>query len=508
MPNQATDKFFEIREMQHTPLTYDDILLKPRYSEVLADLSSISLRSRFSRNVVLVIPLVSAAMDTVTEYRMAIAMAKSGGIGTIHRGMNPGEQAAQVAKVKHHLHGRIDKPITMLDTDTVDDVQRLIKERDYEFESFPILGSNGKLVGLVTGNDLKFATSTDRLVNIMTQLPDLILAEHNTSKAEALALMRAKKVKVIPLVDPSGILTGMFAHKDLLRTISGTTHNVDHNGRLRVAAAIGVGPAEIERAIMLANSGVDALVIDTAHGHTPQVAEMIKALKTNANISCDIVAGNISTAEAAKFLADAGADGVRVGQGPGSICTTRIITGMGVPQATAVYECARALRNKDVPVCADGGIRSSGHIVIALALGASSVTLGGMLAGTDEAPGDVFTLQGGQQVKTYRGMGSLGAMRDRQASRDRYGQRGVPVDKLVPEGVEGAVPYKGPLEGVITQLVGGVRAGFGYQGANNISTLQNNAHAHRITYAGASESHPHDLTGIIDAPNYPTGRSQ
>jgi len=501
MPNPATDKFFKIWDEQGLMLTYDDIRLEPRYSEVLKDTSVISLASRFSRNVGLIIPLVSAAMDTVTEYRMAIAMAKFGGIGTIHRGMTPKEQANQVARVKHHLHGCIDTPITVVDTDTVEDVRRLRADKGYEFESFPVLNVLGKLSGLVTGNDLDVAMPEDSLGKIMTPLSKLIYASPETSKEEVLELMRTRKVKVVPLIDSQGNLTGMFARKDLLRIFKGTsTHNVDSNGRLRVAAAIGVGPTEIQRAIMLVEKGCDVLVIDTAHGHTPEVGGIIKELKSM-NISCDIVAGNISTAEAAQFLAQAGADGVRVGQGPGSICTTRIIAGMGVPQATAVYECARALRGMDISVCADGGIRNSGDIIIALALGAQSVTIGGILAGTDEAPGDMF-IQQGQQLKAYRGMGSLGAMRDRKASRERYSQGDVPLDKLVPEGVEGVVPYKGPLEKVIDQLNGGMRAGFGYQGARGIQELQNNACVKRMTQAGTAESHPHSLIMFKEAPNY------
>ena len=500
MPNAQTDKFFERWAEEGLMVTYGDLLLKPRFSAIMADASVVSLTSRFSRHTELKVPVVSAAMDTVTEAAMAIAMAKCGGLGTIHRAMTPDEQAKQVARVKHYMQAFIAAPITVCAGDTVASLHALRLEKGYEFESFPVLDDQGKLVGLVTGNDLDDPESHDKLGKIMLPLAKLIVGDPRMKKTQALERMREGRVKVIPLVDADGRLAGMYSRKDLLRARKGSSmHNVDGEGRLRVAAAVGVGSGEFERALLLAEKGCDALVIDMAHGHTPEVADMTRRLKA-AKIESDVVAGNVSIAEAAVFLAEAGVDGIRVGQGGGSICITRVVAGMGVSQGTAVYECAKALRRRNVPVCADGGITLSRDIVLAIALGAESVTVGSLLAGTDEAPGDV-SWEKGQRVKSYRGMGSLDVMKKRATK--RYSEQ----DILVPEGVAGAVSYKGALETVLGQYMGGLRTGMAYQGARTLAELCENACVQRVTPAGNTESHPHDLVVIKETPNY-TGQGR
>ncbi len=498
--------FFEKMDEQGLMVTYDDVRLRTHHSNILP--TETELRTRFSKRITLNIPLVSSPMDTVTTADMAIAMAEAGGLGIIHRGLSPDVQAQEVAQVKNRLNGRIGTPVTVRDDVAVTEVQRIIGERKSRFHTFPVVDEHGRMVGLITGNDLDFCMEHSNSVrSIMTPFDDLVRADPGLGRKEAYELMLKHKKKVLPLVDDNRKLGGMYVFSDLRRIFS--THHqsgytVDPNGQLMVGAAVGVGDGALKRAELLAGKKCDVFHIDTAHGDSQNVMSTIAELKKRYP-HIDTVAGNVSSGESARRLADAGADGVLVGQGPGSICTTRVIAGVGVPQVSAVFECAEALEGTDVPLCADGGINNSGDMVIALAVGASTVMVGRLLAGTDEAPGETRFFNG-MQVKDYRGMGSLGAMRDNASSRERYGQAGNAPSKVVPEGIEGIVPYKGSVQTVLDQYVGGIRSGMGYHGARTLGELADTAVLFRISGAGLAESHPHDITITADAPNYRSPR--
>jgi len=495
------DRFFDKIEALGLALSYGDVRLKTSHSEVAPN--NVNLASRFSRGVPLKAPLVSAPMDMITEHKMAIALAISGGLGIIHRSLTPKDQAKEVSRVKFYLNGLIEKPICLSGDDTVKSVLKLIEEKGYSFHSFPVLDARGKLAGLISNNDIEFCSDTRlKVAQIMTKAKNLVTAEGNISLKQAFAIMQKNKKKILPLINKQKKLTGMYVYSDVKRVMTGGSpfYNLDVNGNLRVGAAIGVGQDALIRAELLSERGVDVLVIDTAHGDSKAVLETLKELKKKYS-KIDIVVGNVSEAESAKRLAQAGADGIKVGQGPGSICTTRVVAGIGCPQVTAVYNCARALRGADVPICADGGIEYSGDVTVALAAGADSVMLGRMFAGTTETPGEVF-IRNGAPVKQYRGMGSLAAMEKSQASRERYAQAETSKDKLVPEGVEAVVPYKGEVTKIIFQILGGLRSGMGYTGVTDIQELQAKADFYYISAAGLSESHPHGITMEKEAPNY------
>jgi IMP dehydrogenase len=493
------DQFFEKMEKQGLALSYGDVRLKTNHSSILP--ADANLSSFFSRRVPLKCPIISSPMDTITEHKMAIEMAKMGGLGIIHRGLGPKEQALEVARVKFYLNGFIKKPICVFDDQTIEEILKMINEKDFSFRSFPVIDRNGKLVGLLTNNDFDFCPNYNlKAREIMSR--ELITAKEGTNLEEAYIIMRESKKKILPVINNQGNLEGMYVYSDVKRIITGGSplYNLDCNGNLRVGAAVGTGDDAFERLEILSELGVDVVVIDTAHADTKSVLQTLKEIKTKYN-QIDVVVGNISEGESAKRLADAGADGVKVGQGPGSICTTRIVAGIGCPQVTAIYNCARALRGSGVPVCADGGIQQTGDITIALATGANSVMLGNLLSGTKETPGEVIIRQG-MSVKEYRGMGSLAAMQASKASRERYGQGKSEKDKLVPEGVEGMVPYKGEVAQIIFQCLGGLRSGMGYVGAATVEELQEKADFYQISGAGLGESHPHSLLAAKEAPNY------
>lgn len=475
-------------------LTFDDVLLVPRYSEVLP--TEVDVSTRFSRNVALGIPIVSAAMDTVTEYRMAVALAQAGGIGVIHRNLTPEEQAEQVRRVKRFRAWMISDPYTISPDAPVSEARRMMEEKG--ISGIPVVGEDGRLLGLITRRDIRFADS-GKVSDYMTPYEALVKVGPGVGPEEARRVLKEKKVEKLPVVDGEGRLVGLITAKDIFNTSVNESAVLDAKGRLRVAAAVGPGPDLHERASLLAEAGVDVFVVDTAHGHSKRVGEAVRYLKANYP-EIDVVAGNIATGEGARYLIEAGADAVKVGVGPGSICTTRVVAGVGVPQLTAIMEVASVARPANVPVIADGGIRYSGDIVKALAAGADSVMIGSLLAGTDESPGeDVF--YNGRRYKTYRGMGSLGAMESGGGSRYGYER----PTKYVPEGVEGMVPYKGAVADVLYQLVGGLRAGMGYLGAPDLDALRRNAKFVRITGAGVRESHPHDIFITKEAPNYRKG---
>ncbi|MDP1694071.1 MAG: IMP dehydrogenase [Candidatus Woesearchaeota archaeon] len=492
------DRFFQ-HIGRETALTFDDVRLRTGYSEVMPD--DVDTSTLFSRHIPLKIPLVSAAMDTVTEYKMAIALAKLGGLGIIHRNLTPVEQAKQVARVKFHLNGKIRDPICVYETMTLQEISELRKEKGYTFHTFPVVDKQRKLLGVLTENDFDFCDDPSQLVRTIMSTR-LVTSNSRTTIEEAYEQMMRKKKKLLPLVDKQGRLTGLYVFSDVRRIVrsSNALYNVDENGQLRVGAAIGVNDsARVEK---LLDKKVDVVVIDTAHADTKSVLQTLKQLKKSFP-SLDVVAGNISEPESAKRLLDAGADGIKVGQGGGSICTTRIVTGIGSPQVSAVYWCAKVAERYNVPLCADGGLRFSGDITIALAAGAHSVMLGSMLAGTDETPGDVVYLDG-KQWKIYRGMGSIAAMQEHAGSRERYntGKLG-----LVPEGIEGLTTYKGPLETVVMMHMGGLRKGMGSVGAADIKKLRTQVNFLYCTSAGINESHPHDVRIAREAPNY-TGRGK
>jgi IMP dehydrogenase len=478
-------------------LTFDDVLLVPAESSVLP--ADVSIRTRLTREIELAIPIVSAAMDTVTEARAAIALAREGGIGVLHRNLSIEEQVAEVDRVKRSEAGMIDDPVTLPPTAPVADALVLMER--YRISGVPIVDEEERLVGILTNRDLRFEDDVSQPVSNPMTSAGLVTAPVGTTLAEAEAILHRHKIEKLPIVDEDGRLKGLITVKDIKKRIEYPLATKDEQGRLRVGAAVGVGPDASERAAALVAAQVDVLVVDTAHGHAQAVTEMVKRLKGDHDV--EIVAGNISTAAAAEALIEAGADALKVGQGPGSICTTRVVAGVGVPQVTAVYDCARVAAEHSVPVIADGGMSSSGDVAKALAAGADSVMLGSMLAGTDEAPGDVVVSHG-ERFKEYRGMGSLGAMKARGFSKDRYFQGDVEdSEKLVPEGIEGRVPYKGPLRNVVQQLVGGVRQAMGYCGAATIEEMKTGTRFVRITAAGLRESHPHHVTVTKEAPNYP-----
>ena len=475
-------------------LTFDDVLLIPAYSEVLP--RTVDLTTRFSRRITLNVPLVSAAMDTVTEARLAIAIAREGGIGVIHKNMSIAEQARQVHAVKRAENGMIYDPVTILTGSTVRDALAMMEE--YHICGIPVVDSNKLLVGIVTNRDLRFERNLDRPVDEVMTKENLVTTRQSTNLEEAAAILQEHKIEKLPVVDSEGHLVGLVTYKDITKAKDKPNACKDALGRLRVAAGVGVTPDVMERATALVNAGVDAIVIDTAHGHSKGVVGVLRQIKETFP-EIDVVVGNIATGEAARFLVENGADGVKVGIGPGSICTTRVIAGVGVPQLSAVYDVAKALEGTDVPLIADGGIRYSGDIVKALAAGAYSVMLGGMLAGVEESPGDTI-IYNGRKYKAYRGMGSLEAME--KGSKDRYFQGGeTDARKLVPEGIAARVPFKGSLYEVTYQMLGGLRSGMGYCGAANIEKLHE-AKFTRITAAGVMESHPHDVAITSEAPNY------
>ncbi|HEV2374749.1 MAG TPA: IMP dehydrogenase [Streptosporangiaceae bacterium] len=476
-------------------LTFDDVLLLPAHSHTMP--ADADTSARISRRITLRIPLVSAAMDTVTEARMAVAMARQGGIGVLHRNLSIEDQAQQVDMVKRSEAGMVTNPVTCGPDATVADVEALCAR--YRISGVPVTGEDGMLLGIVTNRDIRFeADPTARVGAVMTPMP-LVTAPVGVGRDEALAVLRSHKVEKLPLVDDAGRLRGLITVKDFSKSEQFPLASKDAEGRLLVGAAVGVGEDAKRRAQALVDAGVDLLVVDTAHGHHEAVLDMVA--QTKANLRVDVIGGNIATRAGAQALVDAGADGVKVGVGPGSICTTRVVAGVGVPQVTAIYEAALACRPAGVPVIGDGGLQHSGDIAKAIAAGADTVMVGSLLAGCEEAPGEMVFVHG-KQYKHYRGMGSLGAMRGRSYSKDRYfTDDALREDKLVPQGVEGQVPYTGPLAAVANQLVGGLRAGMGFCGARTIAELQE-ARFVQVTSAGVVESHPHDIQMTADAPNY------
>ncbi|MDX9753114.1 MAG: IMP dehydrogenase [bacterium] len=476
-------------------LTFDDVLLLPGYSEVLPN--EVDVTTRFAGDINLSIPLCSSAMDTVTESRLAIALAQEGGMGVIHKNMSIEDQAAEVDRVKRSESGMIVDPITLGPRATIGEALRLMSR--FHISGIPIT-ENGRLVGILTNRDLRFVTDEAEFIDVYMTKNDLVTAKVGTTLEEAEKELHKHRIEKLPVVDDEGYLKGLITIKDIEKKRRFPNACKDSLGRLRVAAAIGVSESETgDRAAALLEAGVDALVVDTAHGYTKRVAEAVRRLK-KLYPQVVVVAGNVATADGAKFLCDHGADAVKVGMGPGSICTTRVVSGAGVPQITAVYNCACAMESYNIPLIADGGIKFSGDIGKALAAGANSVMIGSLFAGTEEAPGETVIYEG-RTFKVYRGMGSLGAMQ--QGSKERYGQEGTKdPQKLVPEGIEGRVPYKGNLSGYVLQLIGGLRAGMGYCGCRTIQELHENAQFTQITQASLQESHPHDIVITKEAPNY------
>ena len=476
-------------------LTFDDVLLLPAHSEILP--GDADTAARLSRHITLRLPLVSSAMDTVTEARMAIAMARQGGVGVLHRNLSVEDQAHQVDMVKRSEAGMITNPVTCGPDTTVAEVEALCAR--YRISGVPVTSDDGVLLGIVTNRDIRFEADHSRPVSaVMTPMP-LVTAPVGVTREIALDLLRRHKVEKLPLTDDAGRLSGLITVKDFTKSEKFPTATKDAAGRLVVGAAIGVGEDAKHRAQALADAGADFLIVDTAHGHAQAVIDMVAQVKANSRV--DVIGGNVATRAGAEALIEAGADGVKVGVGPGSICTTRVVAGVGVPQVTAIFQAAQAARPAGVPVIGDGGLQHSGDIAKAIAAGADTVMLGSLLAGCEEAPGEIVFING-KQYKQYRGMGSLGAMRGRSFSKDRYFQDDVlREDKLVPQGVEGQVPYRGPLASVADQLIGGLRAAMGYCGTRTIGELQQ-ARFIQITAAGLTESHPHDIQLTTEAPNY------
>lgn len=472
-------------------LTFEDVLLIPKYSEVLP--KEVSLKTKLTRNIPLNIPMVSAAMDTVTEYRAAIAMAHLGGIGIIHKNMDIETQVKQVKKVKKSESGIIIDPIFVHPDATLADAEVLMSE--FKISGVPVVDGHNKLLGILTNRDMRFEKDLKKLAkDVMTPMP-LVTAKAGITLEEAEQVMHKNKIEKLPIIDENGFLKGLITIKDIKKRIEYPHANKDDFGRLRVGAAIGVG--QLDRAKALVDAGVDVLVLDSAHGHSKGIIDTVKAIKKEMVV--DIIAGNVATGEATLALIEAGADGVKVGIGPGSICTTRIVAGVGVPQISAIDECAAVGRAHGVPIIADGGIRYSGDIAKALAVGASVIMAGSLLAGTEESPGDTIMYQG-RQYKSYRGMGSIGAMT--KGSTDRYFQEGTAADKLVPEGIEGRVPYRGSIAAVVHQMMGGLRSSMGYCGSESIEVFWDKAEFVEITSAGLKESHVHDVIITQEAPNY------
>lgn len=477
-------------------LTFDDVLLIPAYSEVLP--KTVELKTRFSRHIELNVPFVTAAMDTVTESSMAIAIAREGGIGVIHKNMSIDDQARQVAIVKRAENGMIYDPVTIRKGRTVKDALAMM--HDYHIGGIPVVDEENHLVGIVTNRDLRFERRLDKTIDEVMTSENLVTTHQQTDLAAAAQILQEHKIEKLPVVDAENHLVGLITYKDITKAKDKPMACKDDKGRLRVAAGVGVTKDTLERAAALVGAGADAIVIDTAHGHSLGVVEKLREVKA-AFPGIDIVVGNVATGAAAKMLVDNGADAIKVGIGPGSICTTRVVAGVGVPQLSAVYDVFSALQGTGVPLIADGGLRYSGDIVKALAAGGSSVMIGSLVAGTEESPGDTIIFNG-RKFKSYRGMGSLEAMEQKNGSKDRYFQGDTTdVKKLVPEGIAGRVPYKGTVQEVIYQLIGGLRSGMGYCGAATIDLLHN-AKFTRITNAGVLESHPHDITITSEAPNY------
>jgi IMP dehydrogenase len=485
-----TDKFVGLG------LTFDDVLLVPAQSDVVP--ATVSTATRLTKKISLAIPILSAAMDTVTEARMAIGLAREGGIGIIHRNLSIEEQVGEVDKVKRSESGMIVEPVTLPPDAPVREALAVMER--YHISGVPITEESGRLVGILTNRDLRFVDDVEQPVSAVMTSADLITAPTGTTLDQAQAILHRHRVEKLPVVDERGYLTGLITVKDIQKKIQFPHATKDAKGRLRVGAAVGVGADAEERAAALVRAGVDLLVVDTAHGHAVSVAQMVDRIKRQHRV--EVMAGNVATGAATEALIAAGADAVKVGVGPGSICTTRVVAGVGVPQVTAIYDCARAAAPQDVPVVADGGIQYSGDIAKAIAAGAEAVMLGSLLAGVDESPGEVVLYQG-ERFKEYRGMGSIGAMKARSYSKDRYFQEGVGnIQKLVPEGIEGRVAYKGALSNLIYQMVGGLRSAMGYVGAGDISALKHETRFVRITAAGLRESHPHDIVITREAPNY------
>lgn len=477
-------------------LTFDDVLLIPAYSEVLP--KTVELKTMFSRHIELNVPFVTAAMDTVTESSMAIAIAREGGIGVIHKNMSIDDQARQVAIVKRAENGMIYDPVTIRKGRTVQDALAIM--HDYHIGGIPVVDEENHLVGIVTNRDLRFERRLDKTIDEVMTSENLVTTHQQTDLAAAAQILQEHKIEKLPVVDAENHLVGLITYKDITKAKDKPMACKDDKGRLRVAAGVGVTKDTLERAAALVGAGADAIVIDTAHGHSLGVVEKLREVKA-AFPGIDIVVGNVATGAAAKMLVDNGADAIKVGIGPGSICTTRVVAGVGVPQLSAVYDVYSALQGTGVPLIADGGLRYSGDIVKALAAGGSSVMIGSLVAGTEESPGDTIIFNG-RKFKSYRGMGSLEAMEQKNGSKDRYFQGDTTdVKKLVPEGIAGRVPYKGTVQEVIYQLIGGLRSGMGYCGAATIDLLHN-AKFTRITNAGVLESHPHDITITSEAPNY------
>ena len=476
-------------------LTYDDVLLVPAYSEVLP--RDVSIKSKFTRNIPINVPIVSAAMDTVTESRMAIAMAREGGIGVLHKNMSIEQQALKVRKVKRAESGMIIDPVTLPITAKVRDAKESMRE--HSIGGIPIVDEDGKLLGIVTNRDLRFEKNLNRPIAEVMTSENLVTVAEGTSLDEAEDILQEYKIEKLPVINKDKKLVGLITFRDITKLTQKPMANKDSFGRLRVAAAVGVTADAVDRAEALVNAGVDAIIIDTAHGHTKGVVLVLKDVKKKFP-DLEVVVGNIATGEAAKYLVDAGADAVKVGIGPGSICTTRVVAGVGFPQFSAVLEVAAAIKGSGVPVIADGGIRYTGDIPKALAAGADCVMLGSLLAGTKESPGETIIYEG-RKFKSYRGMGSVEAME--KGSKDRYFQDVEDdIKKLVPEGIVGRVPYKGELEESIHQFIGGIKAGMGYCGAKDVETLKETGKFVRITAAGVNESHPHDVTITNESPNY------
>ncbi|MEU1386480.1 MULTISPECIES: IMP dehydrogenase [unclassified Nonomuraea] len=482
-------------------LTFDDVLLVPGYSDLQP--GEADTRSRLSRDITLSIPLVSAAMDTVTEARMAVAMARQGGIGILHRNLSVEEQAQQVDLVKRSEAGMVTNPVTCSPDDTLADVERLCAT--YRISGVPVTDVAGTLVGIVTNRDMRFESDQTRPVReVMTKMP-LVTAPVGVSRDDAFALLRQNKIEKLPLVDSDGRLRGLITVKDFTKSEQYPLSTKDADGRLLVGAAVGVGGDAELRAKALIEAGVDVVVVDVAHGHSKGLADMIAKLKANSKVQ--VIGGNIATRAGAQMLVDAGADAVKVGVGPGSICTTRVVAGVGAPQVTAIHEASRACAPAGVPVIGDGGLQYSGDIVKAIAAGADTVMLGSLLAGCEESPGELIFING-KQFKSYRGMGSLGAVRNRERggtsfSKDRYAQADVGGDdKYIPEGIEGQVPYRGPVAAVAHQLIGGLRQGMWYAGCRTIEQMHTDCELMPITAAGLKESHPHDIQMTVEAPNY------
>lgn len=472
-------------------LTFEDVLLVPQYSEVLP--KEVSLETKLTRNITLKIPMVSAAMDTVTEYRTAIAMARLGGIGIIHKNMDIESQCQQVRKVKKSESGIIIDPIYVHPDATLAEAEALMNE--FKISGVPVVDGHNKLLGILTNRDMRFEKDMKKLVSkVMTPMP-LITAKQGISLDDAADIMHQNKIEKLPIIDAEGFLKGLVTIKDIKKRIEYPNSNKDDFGRLVVGAAIGVG--QLDRAKALVDAGVDVLVLDSAHGHSKGILDTVKEIKKT--LAVDVIAGNIATAEATEALIEAGADGVKVGIGPGSICTTRIVAGVGVPQISAIDECAAVAKKHGVPIIADGGIKYSGDIAKALAVGASCIMAGSLLAGTEESPGETIMFQG-RQYKSYRGMGSIGAMQ--KGSNDRYFQEGTAADKLVPEGIEGRVPFRGSIAGIVHQMMGGLRSSMGYCGSESIEAFWDKAEFVEITAAGLKESHVHDVIITQEAPNY------